>query len=87
MWRPERCLGLLAKVSLLIASGVILSAVFFFLTVFSPQVDFMHSCYLILCYQCYQSPSADSDQEAALPPIDTSLDDSEVVELLLGNKN
>ena len=55
MWRPERCLGLLAKVSLLIASGVILSAVFFFLTVFSPQVDLMHSCYLILCYQCYQS--------------------------------
>ena len=33
------------------------------------------------------SPSAESDQEAALPPIDTSLDDSEVVELLLGNKN
>ena len=47
----------LAKVSLFIATGVILSAV----------------CFL--------------DQEAALPPIDTSLDDSEVVELLLGNKN
>ena len=51
-------MGLLAKVSLLIASGVISSAAgffFFFLTVFSPQVDLMHSCYLILCYQCYQS--------------------------------
>ena len=33
------------------------------------------------------SPSAESDQEAALPPIDTSLDDSEVGVLLLGNKN
>ena len=76
----------------LIASGVILPAVcFFFLTVFSPQVDLMHSCYLIvlsvLPVNSDLSPSPESDQEAALPPIDTSLDDCKVVELLLGNKN
>ena len=91
MWTPERCLGLLAKVSLLIASGVILTAVFFFNSIF-PTSGFnawllFDSVLSVLPVNSDLSPSAESDQEAALPPIDTSLDDSEVVELLLGNKN
>ena len=51
----------------------------------------MHSCYFLLLsvlpVNSDLSPLAESDQEAALPVIETSLDDSEVVELLLGNKN
>lgn len=51
---PERGLGLSVEVSLFISSAVVLSALCIFWTVLSPQVDLMHSCYLILCNQCFE---------------------------------